>query len=80
MFKFVDCMKNNRDSNVIHTNSIKHIYDEVKTKNGKSHYAEKLGIKYHIDDEEPFLVKPYFDIDIKYIETSKEAIDMLKDK
>ena len=80
MFKFVDCMKNNKDSSVIHTNSIEHIFKEVKNKNGKSHYAEKLGIKFHINDEEPFFVKPYFDIDIKYIENLKEAFSILKDK
>lgn len=73
MFKFVDCMKNNNDSNVIHTNSIEHIYEEVKNKKGKAHYAEKLGMKWHLEDTEPFFTNPFNDIDIKYIETSEEA-------
>lgn len=37
-------------------------------------------MKWHLNDEDEFYVKPYNDIDIKYIETSKEAMDMLKNK
>lgn len=80
MFKFVDCMKNNRDNDVIHTDNYDNIYKKIKNNIGKTYYAEKIGMKWHINDDEEFYVKPYFDIDIKNIETSKEAVDMLKNK
>lgn len=80
MFKFVECITNNSDNAVIHTDNYETIYKKIKNNIGKTHYAEKIGMKWHLNDGEEFFVKPYFDIDIKYIETSKEAIDMLKDK
>ena len=80
MFKFVDCMKNNSDNDVIHTDNYDNIYKKIKNNIGKTYYAEKIGMKWHINDDEEFYVKPYFDIDIKNIENSKEAVDMLKNK